>query len=124
MRKLNTKWSAPGGLDPHRGCAGSPSAPHRWPGRNRAAKKLIIVGALSREWLGEWAGSGAVIGEPSLSLGGSVSLTLVPSGSLQVISAARNSDLARNTISEARTRFRLDLTRVCSLAPQLALGGL
>ena len=78
MRKLKTKWSAPAGLDPDRGCAGSHSAPHRWPGRKRAAKKLIIVGALSREWLGEWAGGGAVIGEPSFSLGGSVSLTLVP----------------------------------------------
>src|SRR3954469_25142672 len=79
MRKLKTKWSAPGGLDLHRGCAGSQLAPHRWPGRKRAANKHITVRDLSREWIGEWAEGGAVIGEPSLSLGGSVSsLTLVP----------------------------------------------
>ena len=77
MRTLKTKWSAPGGLDPQRGCTGSPSAPLRWPGRDRAAEKRTILRDLSREWIGEWAEGGAVIGEPSLSLGGSVSLTLV-----------------------------------------------
>ena len=77
MRKLKTKWSSPGGLDPHRGGTGSQLAPHRWPGRKRAANKHITVRDLSREWIGEWAEGGAVIGEPSLSLGGSVSLTLV-----------------------------------------------
>ena len=78
VRKLKTKWSAPGGLDPHRGCTGSHLTPLRWPGRNRAAKKQTVLREFSREWIGEWAGGGAVIGEPSLSLGGSVSLTLVP----------------------------------------------
>jgi hypothetical protein len=77
MRKLKTKWSAPGGLEPHRGCAGSHVAPLRWPGRKRAAKKRTTLRDLSGEWIGEWAEGGAVIGEPSLSLGGSVSLTLV-----------------------------------------------
>ncbi len=79
MRKLKTKWSAPPGLDPRRGRAGSPLAPLRWPGHNRAAKKQTTLRNLSQEWIGEWAEGGAVIGEPSLSLGGSVSsLTLVP----------------------------------------------
>ena len=77
MRKLNTKWSVPRGPDPHRGRAGSQLAPLRWPGRNRAANKQTTLRDLSREWIGEWAEGGAVIGEPSLSLGGSVSLTLV-----------------------------------------------
>ena len=79
VRKLKTKWSAPGGLDPHRRCAGSRFAPLRWPGRKRAANKQTTLRDLSREWIGEWAEGGAVIGEPSLSLGGSdSSLTLVP----------------------------------------------
>ena len=77
MRTLKTKWSAPGGRDPHRGGTGAHVAPLRWPGRNRAAKKQTTLRNLSREWIGEWAEGGAVIGEPSLSLGGSVSLTLV-----------------------------------------------
>ena len=77
VRKLKTKWSAPAGLDPHRGGAGSHLVPLRWPGRNRAAKKQTTLRDPNREWLGEWAEGGAVIGEPSLSLGGSVSLTLV-----------------------------------------------
>ena len=79
MRKLNPKWSAPGGPDPRGGGTGSPLTPLRWPGRNRAANRhYIIFGNLSPEWIGEWAEGGAVIGEPSLTLGGSVSLTLVP----------------------------------------------
>src|SRR4051794_56119 len=79
VRKLNPKWSAPGGPDPQRGRTGSHLAPHRWPGRNRAAEKQIILRNPSREWIDEWAEGGAVIGEPSLSLGGSdSSLTLVP----------------------------------------------
>ena len=77
MRRLKTKWSAPGGLDPHRGRTGSHGTPLRWSGRNRAANKQTTFRDLSREWIGEWAEGGAVIGEPSLSLGGSVSLTLV-----------------------------------------------
>jgi len=78
VRKLKTEWSAPGGLDPQGGGTGSHLAPLRWPGRKRAAKKQTTLRDLSREWIGEWAEGGAVIGEPSLSLGGSVSLTLVP----------------------------------------------
>ena len=77
MRKLKIKWNARGGLDPHGCCAGSHLAPLRWPGRKRAAKKQTTLRDLSREWIGEWAEGGAVIGEPSFSLGGSVSLTLV-----------------------------------------------
>ena len=77
MRKPYKKWSAPEGLDPQPGRAGSPLVPLRSPGRNRAAKYLIVASEFNQEWIGEWAGGGAVTGEPSLSLGGSVSLTLV-----------------------------------------------
>mgnify|MGYP001614075530 CR=1 FL=1 len=78
MRKPNTKWAhRPDGC-PHRAGAGSHGAPPRWPGRNRAAKKQAIESNLSQEWIGEWAGGGAVTGEPSLSLRGSFQLTLVP----------------------------------------------
>jgi hypothetical protein len=78
VRKPNTKWSVPVRLGLHRCRAGSLFAPLRSPGRNRAAKKPTIVRDFIGEWLDEWAGGGAVIGESSLSLGGSVSLTLVP----------------------------------------------
>ena len=61
MRKLKTKWSAAGGLDPHRRCTGSPL---RWPERKRAANKQATLADSSREWIGEWAEGGAVIGEP------------------------------------------------------------
>ena len=77
MRKLNTKWCVPGGLDPRHRCAGSHLAPLRWPGPTRAANKQTTLRNPSGEWIDEWAEGGAVIGEPSLSLGGSVSLTLV-----------------------------------------------
>ena len=63
---------------PQRWRAGSHCAPRRSPGRTRAVKKLLLGRNLIGEWIGEWAGGGSVTGEPSMSLGGSVSLTLVP----------------------------------------------
>ena len=78
VRKTYPKWSASEGLDPNRSGAGSHWAPSRWPERHRAAKKLITRLHSIREWIDEWAEGGAVIGEPSTSLGGSLALTLVP----------------------------------------------
>ena len=78
MSEPNPKWAhRPDGC-PHRAAAGSHLAPQRWPGRNRAPKRSTLKRTLIVEWIGEWAGSGAVTGEPSLSLRGSDELTLVP----------------------------------------------
>ena len=63
---------------PYRYRAGSYFAPLRSPGRARAVKKQTNSVEPIREWIGEWAGSGAVTGKPSLALGGSFQLTLVP----------------------------------------------
>jgi hypothetical protein len=78
VRKPKTKWTQRVDRCPHRSRAGSHCAPLRWPGRHRAVKKQAIESNLSQEWIGEWAGGGAVTGEPSLSLRGSDELTLVP----------------------------------------------
>ena len=63
---------------PRRFRAGSHCAPLRSPGPKRAVKKPATQSNLIGEWIGEWAGGGAVTGEPSLSLRGSDELTLVP----------------------------------------------
>ena len=78
MRKPETKWAHRVDGGPHRYRAGSHYAPLRSPGPARAVKKQTIQQNLIGEWIGEWAEGGAVIGEPSFSLRGSVSLTLVP----------------------------------------------
>ena len=78
MRKPETKWAQRVDECPYRYRAGSYFAPLRSPGRARAVKKQTNSVEPIREWIGEWAGSGAVTGKPSLALGGSFQLTLVP----------------------------------------------
>lgn len=76
MRKLLIKWVRLEGLESHRYRAGSLCAPLRSSGPRRAVnqkKAEDLVG----EWIDEWAGGGPVIGEPSMTLGGSFQLTLV-----------------------------------------------
>lgn len=77
MRKPTTKWAQLEDLESYRYRAGSLCAPLRSPGRSRAVHRKTQED-LVREWLGEWAGGGPVIGEPSMTLGGSFQLTLVP----------------------------------------------
>ena len=78
MRKPQTKWTQRVDECPHRSRFGFHCAPRRSPERNRAVKKQTTRRKTTQEWMDEWAGGGAVTGEPSLSLGGSVELTLVP----------------------------------------------
>jgi hypothetical protein len=78
VRKPETKWAHRVDGCPHRCRAGSHFAPLRSPGRARAVKKQATQQNPIGEWIGEWAGGGAVTGEPSTSLGGSFQLTLVP----------------------------------------------
>ena len=52
--------------------------PGRPPAPERAVHPSSRKGTLCREWLEAWAGGGSVTGEPSLSLRGSLRLTLVP----------------------------------------------
>ena len=77
MRKPTTKWARSQDLESYRYRAGSLCAPLRSPRRCRAVNRNILVD-LVREWIDEWAGVGPVIGEPSMTLGGSFQLTLVP----------------------------------------------
>jgi hypothetical protein len=77
MRKPTTKWARVEDLEPYRYRAGSHCAPLRSPGRPRAVNRKPLE-ALVREWFDEWAGGGPVMGEPSMTLGGSLRLTLVP----------------------------------------------
>jgi hypothetical protein len=72
-----TKWAPWQGWVSRRYRAGSHCAPLRSPGRTWAVKQKTLVD-LVREWIDEWAGGGPVTGEPSMTLGGSVQLTLVP----------------------------------------------
>jgi hypothetical protein len=78
VRKPIIKWAQPVGQVTHRYRAGSHFAPLRSPGRLRAVNSKNNQANLVREWIGQWAGGGAVTGEPSTTLGGSVLLTLVP----------------------------------------------
>ena len=78
MRKPETKWAHRVDGGPHRYRAGSHYAPLRSPGRARAVEKEATRQNPSREWFGEWAGSGAVTGEPPTTLGGGFQPTLVP----------------------------------------------
>ena len=78
MRKPQTKWTHRMDGCPLRWRAGSHCAPLRSPGLKRALNKQPLEPNIIGEWLDEWAGGGAVTGEPSLSLRGSVELTLVP----------------------------------------------
>ena len=78
MSKPNTIWAQPMDGCPQRCRTGSLFAPLRSPGPARAVKKQTIQQNPIGEWIGEWAGGGAVTGEPSTSLGGSFQLTLVP----------------------------------------------
>jgi len=78
VRKPKIKWAPRMDGCPHRCRAGSHFAPLRSPGRNRAVKKQATEWNIIGEWIDEWAGGGAVTGEPSLSLRGSFQLTLVP----------------------------------------------
>ena len=78
MRKPTTKWAQRVDGGPHRDRAGSLCAPLRSPGLKRAVKKQATQRKPIGEWIDEWAGGGAVTGEPSTALGGSFQLTLVP----------------------------------------------
>jgi len=78
VRKPETKWVPRVDECPHRSRAGSHFAPLRSPARNRAVKQQATEWNIIGEWIDEWAGGGAVTGEPSFSLRGSFQLTLVP----------------------------------------------
>jgi hypothetical protein len=77
VRKPTTKWASAQDLESYRYRAGSLCAPLRSPGRCRAVNRKTLEDLVT-EWLDEWAGGGPVTGKPSMALGGSFQLTLVP----------------------------------------------